>query len=362
MVIRSHAKAFALLLALARLPLTADETRSPKASAPKPAVTKVDEGKTKADAKAKPELAPKTGIQTPGVQIAFSRLKSEAELPSAGDWILAADTLLAPSASGGSLEKIDLKTNKAGEPLKGFQKPCAGAVSAFKSIWVANCGDGTIVRMEPKTGKVEATLNIGVASARSGIAATADSVWILTDAKTTLSRIDPETNTVVGEVRLPANCGSLTFGETSLWVTCPAEDKLLRINPVTNIVDQRITVAAKPSSLTIGEGSVWVLGLKEGKIDRIDPKTNKVTKTISLEVAGADGSIVFGEGALWASLTGFPLTRIDTTAEKETILQQFWGEGGGRIYTAGGSVWLSNTKQATLTRLDPKRIIATLAE
>jgi streptogramin lyase len=107
---------------------------------------------------------------------------------------------------------------------------------------------------------------------------------------------------------------------------------------------------------------VWVLGLKEGKIDRIDPKTNKVTKTIELETPAEAGSLAFGEGALWASVPGFPLMRIDTTAEKEAVLQQFWGDGGGLLLTSSGSVWLSNTKQDTLWRLDPKRIIATLAE
>jgi virginiamycin B lyase len=354
MVTRSRANVLLLLMAglpLAR-PLAAEEPRSPKPS--KPAAKK---------AEVKPvDLTPKTGIQTPGTLIAFSRLKAEAEIPGSPTWVLASDTLLIPAPSGEALEKIDLKTNKPGEPITGFSKPCAGAVSAFKSIWVANCGNGTIVRMEPKSNKVEATLNTGVAALRYGLAATADSVWVLADGKTTLSRIDPESNAIVGEVRLPAGCGNLQFGEASLWVTCPAEDKLLRINPMTNLVEQRIKVAATPNSLAFGDGSVWVLGLKEGKVDRIDPKTNKVTKTIDLKVPGAEGSIAFGEGALWASLTGFPLTRIDTTAEKEIVLQQFWGEGGGLIHTAAGSVWLSNTKQSTLLRLDPKRIIATLAE
>jgi streptogramin lyase len=330
----------------------AEETRTPKPSTP--AAKKVE---------AKPaDLTPKTGIQKPGTLISFSRLKAEAEIPGSPAWVLASDALLIPAPSGEALEKIDLKTNKPGEPITGFSKPCAGAVSAFKSIWIANCGNGTIVRMEPKTNKVEATLNTGVASLRYGLAATTDSIWVLADGKTTLSRVDPESNAIVGEVRLPAGCGNLQFAETSLWVTCPAEDKLLRINPITNLVDQRIKVAATPSSLAFGDGSVWVLGLKEGKIDRIDPKTNKVTKTINLEVSAAEGSIAFGEGALWASLTGFPLARIDTTAEKETVLQQFWGEGGGLIHTASGSLWLSSTKQEKLLRLDPKRVIATLAE
>jgi streptogramin lyase len=155
----------------------------------------------------------------------------------------------------------------------------------------------------------------------------------------------------------------MIYAESSIWVVCPADDQLLRVNPLTNLVDQRIKVTAKPTSVASGDGSLWVLGLKDGKIDRIDPKTNKVTKTLDLSIPGAtEGSIAYGENALWATVTGFPLMRIDTTADKEAVVQQFWGEGGGLVMTASGAVWLTNPKESKLLRLDPKRVIATLAE
>ncbi len=354
---RSHATVVAMLLVISGLPAAAEETRGAKAA---PKVEKASVKTEKAAAPAKVEVPPKIGLQKPGVLIPFSRLKAEAEIPGAPAWVLPSETLLVPS--GDALARIDLKTNKPGEPITGFSKPCSGAVNAFKSVWVANCGNGTLVRTEPKSGKIEATLNTGVGAVHYGLAATTDSIWVLADGKTTLSRIDPDSNAIVAEVRLPAGCMNLQFGEGSLWLTCAAEDKLLRINPVTNLVVERIKVTSNPISLAFGDGSVWVLGAKEGKIDRIDPKTNKVIKTISLEVPNAEGSIAFGDGALWASLTGFPVARIDTTAEKESVLQQFYGEGGGYLYTTAGTVWLANTKQDKLLRLDTKRIIATLAE
>ena len=96
-------------------------------------------------------------------------------------------------------------------------------------------------------------------------------------------------------------------------------------------------------------------------VDRIDPKTNKVSKSIALEVPGAKGTIAFGEGAVWVSLTGFPLTRIDP--ESETVAQQFYGAGGGgSIVTGAGAIWLSNPDGGTLLRIDPKRVLATIAE
>lgn len=200
----------------------------------------------------------------------------------------------------------------------------------------------------------------GVSSVRGVIAATADSIWLLTDDKTTLARIDPDQNQVVGEVRVPAGCRSLIFGETALWLACPAENKVLRINPATNLVDKTVEVSAEPDALAVGAGSIWALCRKEGKIDRIDPKTNKVSKTIELGVPGADGEIAFGEGFIWVTQTGFPLTRIDVATE--TVMQQFYGEGGGAIAVSPGAIWLSNVAAGTIWRIDPKRVMVTLPE
>jgi hypothetical protein len=344
----------------------------------------VQSGKTK-----RAENAAGQGIGTPGVQIPFASLKSEAELPMAPRWLVFSDTVLIPNKAGG-LERLDAKTNKLVDPVPGVAKLCGGAATGFKSLWIPTCDDHSILRLDaklaadpkaPKRGRGgrgaapeadakppepekfadSVKINSGVGSAIPAVAANPDSVWILTDDKTTLSRIDPDQNKVVSELRLPAGCNSLTFGETALWVTCPSENRLLRINPETTLVEKRIEVSPQPVGLAMGESSIWVLCLKNGKVERIDPKTNKVTKTIETGVSGAaNGGIAVGDGSVWVTLTGFPITRIDPVSEK--VVQQFWGAGGGAIQFGQGSLWLTNLQEGTLWRIDPKRIAATLAE
>jgi len=319
--------------------------------------------KAKATATPAAPTAPKEGIKIPGVQIPIASLKSEAEFPVEGAaWVTTGEAVLVPSRPKDLLVRIDPKGNKTIDPVAGLSQPCSGAIVAFGSIWTPNCGSKSVVRADAKTAKITATLAVGASDVPVGIAATADSVWMLTDNKATLSRIDPDQNAVVGEIRLPSDCNSLAFAEKSLWVTCPAENRVLRIDPVKNLVDKRIDVSASPRALASGAGSLWVLCEKDGKIDRIDPKTNKVVKTIELLAPGAGGSLAFGEGFLWVTQTGFPLTRIDPQSEKEKVVQQFWGEGGGFISVSPGAVWLSNTAQGKVTRFDPKRINSTLAE
>ena len=308
--------------------------------------------------------APKTGIKTPGIQIPFDNLKFETEIPvETPGWITTGDTVFVSNRSKDSLIRIDAKANKVLDAVSSdLKQPCSGSVVAFGSLWIPNCGTQTLTRFDPKANKVTATVAPGVADALIGIAATSDSVWMMTDNKTTLSRIDPGENRVAGEVRLPANCNSVSSGEGSLWVTCPSESHLLRINPTTNLVEKRIEISAGARSVAFGASSVWVLCEKEGKVERIDPKMNKVVKTIELGVPNAHGNVGFGEGFLWVTQDGFPLTRIDPETEKERVAQQFWGEGGGLISVTKGAIWLSNVSKGTLWRLDPKRVIATIAE
>ena len=316
-----------------------------------------------ASAKTKTKLVePKSGVSTPGVQLPFSSVKAEVEIPAPAKpaWLFFSESLFIPAKD--HIERIDAKTNKAADPISGLNQPCGGMASGFGSVWAPLCGSQGLARIDSKTYKVTKTIETSVSSAAGIIAASTDSVWMLTDDKTTLARIDPDQNAVVGEMRLPAGCHNLVFGETALWLACPDKSRVLRINAATNLIEKEIEVSAEPQSIAVGENSVWVLCKKEGKIDRIDPKTNKVTKTIELNVPKAMGSLAFGEGFLWATMTGFPITRIEIQADTVSVLQQFHGQGGGAFAIAPGAIWLSNIDGGTVWRLDPKRLRAILPE
>src|SRR5262249_61197521 len=142
----------------------------------------------------------------------------------------------------------------------------------FPARGVPKCGAGPLAKTARNTNRFSASITPGAAPARRLLAAPADSIWLLSDTRGTLARIDPQEKTVVAELRVPADCNTLTFGETALWLTCPAENRVLRVDPTTNLVDKSIEVSAQPESLAIGETSVWVLCAKDGKLERIDPK------------------------------------------------------------------------------------------
>jgi streptogramin lyase len=313
---------------------------------------------------------PTAGVKTPGVQVPMTALKPEAEIAlgsPAGAILFTTDQILITVPGKDQVVRVEAKSNKVLEPFSDVAKPCGGLANAFRSLWVVSCGSKVLSRRELSTGKSVAAIETGVGSASLAIATSPDSVWVFTDDKTTLSRIDPDTNGVVSEIRLPANCRSMTFADNSLWLACPGEKKVTRINPQTGQVSARIDVTPEPIAMTFGgaiaaENSLWVLSRKEGKVARIDIKTNKVTATVELGIANADGNLAFGDGFVWVSAPGFPITKINPELGKEKVVQQFAGDGGGIIYFGLNSIWLSNTGYSNVWRIDPKRIAATLAQ
>jgi virginiamycin B lyase len=332
---------------------------------------------------------PKPGVKTPGVQIPFASLKPDYEFPVPGapDWIALGESVWISNSPKNTVTRIDPKTNKIADTVTGLNRPCSGLAIGFGSLWVPTCGDQALARVDLKTAKITATIPTGVANSEGGLAVTADSVWLLTDAKSTLARLDPDKNTIVAEVRLPAGCFTVAFGppgpDAALWVTCTQANQVLRVDPVTNLVTNRVNLSTPPVSsqpassqpintqpttqhntqprfLTVGEGAVWVLCQGEGTVVKIDPKTMAVVATIEVGVPGSGGDIAAGEGAIWVSSFGFPISKIDPKTGK--VVQQFVGDGGDAIRAGGGAVWLSNGRQGTVWRLDPRRIAATLAE
>jgi len=101
--------------------------------------------------------------------------------------------------------------------------------------------------------------------------------------------------------------------------------------------------------------------LQEGQQGRTDRSEDQQGfKTIELGVPNSPGEIIVAEGSVWVTLPGFPISRIDPKTDK--VVQQFVGEGGGSLKASPGVILLTNVKQSTTWRLDPRRVLATQAE
>ena len=103
--------------------------------------------------------------------------------------------------------------------------------------------------------------------------------------------------------------------------------------------------------MTVGAGSVWTLNQGDGTVSRVDTKTGKLSAVIEAGLPGTGGEIAYGEGSVWATLLGFPITRIDPATNKVT--EQWTGKGGDSIRVGFGSVWLTDLDAGVVWRIDP---------
>lgn len=295
---------------------------------------------------------PKTGVQSPGVQHDIAELKPLATFDVAGhpDWFaVMKNGVWVTSSSANHVVWLDAKTNQTGAVVT-VNKPCAGLVVAFGSLWIPSCGDHSVVRVNPKTGALQATVaGAGPADSEGGIAAGAGSIWIVTTKDSDLVRIDPETNKVIATIRIPAGSFNPTFAAGSVWVSSNKGGVLVRVDPKTNHFVSMTPVGPMPRFLTVGAGSVWVLNQGDGSIARVDAKTGKRLALIQAGIPGFGGEIAFGKGAVWATVFGFPMTKVDP--KTNAVVAQWHGAGGDSIRVGLGTVWLTTYKGAKVWRL-----------
>jgi len=308
-------------------------------------------------AQSKP-AADDTPPAAPPLRLPLTKLTPEATIAVKGDRsvINGPDAMWIVNRSSSELLKVDPKTNAIAATIALPAAPCAGALVAFGGVWIGDCRTPAIMRVDPTAAKVAATIKLAAGAAAETWAMAVGSVWALTDKRGTLSRIDPDTNQIVAEVYLAAGSAAIAFGEGALWIADSQRHNVTRVNPFTNVIGETIAVGKRPIAITAGAGAVWSLDGADGTVSRIDPKTNKVTATIKAGTPGSTGSIAVSDGAVWVSVPGQPLTRIDPVSNR--LVQQFSGPGGGVLTVGFRSLWIAATPDA-VWRVDPKRVEAT---
>ncbi len=238
--------------------------------------------------------------------------------------------------------------------------PCGAMVVAFESVWVANCKDSSLYRIDRRTSAVLEVIRTGLADqdGELSLAAGAGSIWLLTDRSGILSRIDPRTNRVTSTVRVEPNSFAAAFGFDAVWVTntgtsdTQGPGSVQRIDPRTNTVTATIPVGPTPRFLAAGEGGVWTLNQGDGTVTRIDPRTNTMAATIPVGVAGPGGDIAAGAGHVWVRATKVLLSMIDP--ETNRVTARFGppaGSGGVRV--GEGVVWVTAHDTNTVWALRP---------
>ena len=133
---------------------------------------------------------------------------------------LAAEGRAVWATNEGRVEKLQLD-KAAPVATVAVPAPCGAMVVAFESLWVANCKDSSVYRIDLKSQKITARVPTGLADpdGELSLAAGAGSIWVLSNASGVLSRVDAATNTVIARVVVRPNSYAAAFGYDAVWIT-----------------------------------------------------------------------------------------------------------------------------------------------
>jgi branched-chain amino acid transport system substrate-binding protein len=189
---------------------------------------------------------------------------------------------------------VPLRGEQGSYPVAGTPRIAVGA----GAVWATN-PDGSVSRIDPETGRLEATIAKGTGAWT--VAAGKEGVWFLGDFSG-VARIDPRTNRVARTI--PIASGELigvAVGAGAVWAADRFQGVVWRIDPGRPPTQRTIDVGVGVGFVSFGERAVWAANYADGVVSRIDPGTNKVTARTSV---GAPQAIAAGVGSTWVSVAG----------------------------------------------------------
>jgi len=220
-------------------------------------------------------------------------------------------------------------------------RPCGGMAVAEGSLWVADCKDGTLNRIDLYSARLIVAIPTGIANPKgeTNVVAGAGSIWIPNDADRTIQRIDPGANRVIASIPVAAGTYYLAFGLGSVWAVSSDNQLLQQIDPATNAVIKRIALGKQPGFLAAGEGAVWVQEQGDGTLARVDANTGVVSGRVKV---GADllyGDIDVGGGAVWLRTTADQTFAMIDPKTLSIVARLGPAAGSGALRFGGSGLW-----------------------
>jgi len=261
---------------------------------------------------------------------------------------LAVDGTTVWATNKGRVERWSRHGKKAAVAMT---RPCGGMAILDHDLWVADCIDRTLNRIDTRTAKKIATVATGIGNPAGelNVVAGAGSIWVASDAKGTIARVDPATNRVIASI--PANPGGvyLAFGLGALWAVSATQQSIQRIDPATNTVVKTTPLGKEPGFLVAGEGAVWVQEQGDGTVARVDADTGEVTGRVKVGANLKWGDIDAGGGKVWLRTTDDQVFVVIDPRTLAILARVGKPAGSGALRYTPAGVWTTAHDHHTLS-------------
>ena len=174
-----------------------------------------------------------------------------------------------------------------------------GLAVAGGTLW-ASAGHGRVARVDPRTGRVVA--RVDVFEAPAGIASDGATGWVVDGIGDSVTPVDA--TGAADPIRVGRGPDAVAVGAGAVWVADELDDAVTRIDPVRRTAVTTLAVGSAPSAIAVGAGAVWVANRLDGTVSRIDPRANRVVATIA--VGGAPAGLAVSGDRVWVTAGAAP--------------------------------------------------------
>ena len=186
-----------------------------------------------------------------------------------GGIVVSGDSVWMVTDKNGTLVRVDPSTNSVQEKLH-IPAGSFNPVFSDETVWITGIESNVLTPVDATSGRVLESIPVG--SKPRFVTAGAGSIWTLNQGDGTVSRVDEKSRKLVATVQLgiPGIGGDIAYGAGSVW-TSVFEVPLTRIDANTDTV-VRQWIGKGGDSLRIGFGSLWITDYKRGLLLRIPLK------------------------------------------------------------------------------------------
>ena len=232
----------------------------------------------------------------------------------------------------------------------------------------AEPGADTLVRIDPATNRITKSMPVGRLA--GAIAADARDVWVTSTGDGTVWRIDAKTGSVL-KLAAHGTPTALALGGGKAILADAPEHKIVSLDEATGAVGFTTTLAGTPHNplpVAAGPDGVWIAdvssGGSTGLVEKIDDILASGSPSAQIAIPGNETTLVSsyfffdglaaGDGALW--LAGDARERVVWRLDPSThriaarIRLPFIPKA---IAAGGGAVWVTSLLGDTVSRIDP---------
>jgi len=224
------------------------------------------------------------------------------------------------------------------------------------AVWSLNAG-GSLAKINPKTRQIEQPVSVGD---DAGWTAGGGSIWVNSADQPYVTRVNAQYGST-SRILLP-RAGlqdgddpmgtAIAFGAGSLWVSQNGGSTIARIDPADGKLLRRYDTAdIGVSLLRFGDGALYAVNQQDGDFERIDPASQQPAWSSHIHPWIAD--LLPAAGALWVVVDSDAGVYRYSEQDGSQAGYVHTGDGSGALAYGAHSIWVSNWRAGTVTRVNP---------